>query len=254
MTGGQSAKGHELFAQYAYPPNELGYCGTGDGRDLLDYADPTASAPPALSSTDVAERARGFDGAWPYLEFLAAASGVSSALDARVVEAYWIGNELLTSIDQPSFIAAVRASFGDQHGADWGAIASGNSLDPLPHHSFHVFGIYPWVGILRRTGSAQALNVLDRCRIRWGRVESVDSDMVEVTSPPLSWDGTTITLAPVRSEQARITVDGRALTDTVGPGDWVALHWDWVCDRLTADQVERLQYFTARQLDITNRR
>ena len=34
--------GAAMFARYAYPPNELGYCGPGDGRDLLEYVSAAA--------------------------------------------------------------------------------------------------------------------------------------------------------------------------------------------------------------------
>ena len=43
--------GPELFARYAYPPNELGYCGPGDPQGLLVRGSPQASA-------EIARRAR----------------------------------------------------------------------------------------------------------------------------------------------------------------------------------------------------
>jgi hypothetical protein len=43
----------------------------------------------------------------------------------------------------------------------------------LPHHSFHVFGVYPWLGLLREGRSVEPLRVLDRCRIRWGQVVQI---------------------------------------------------------------------------------
>jgi hypothetical protein len=36
------------------------------------------------------------------------------------------------------------------------------------------------------------------------------------------------------------------------PGDWVSLHWHWVCDRLTRRQLAALRHYTLRQLAITN--
>jgi hypothetical protein len=35
-------------------------------------------------------------------------------------------------------------------------------------------------------------------------------------------------------------------------GDVVSLHWDWVCDRLSAHQLQHLKHFTARHLRIAN--
>ena len=36
------------------------------------------------------------------------------------------------------------------------------------------------------------------------------------------------------------------------PGDWVSLHWEWVCDRLTEQQVGCLRSYTQRHLRIVN--
>ena len=78
-----------LFARYAYPPNALGLCGADVRRTLLEYG--------AAGESDggLAELARTFEGAWPYLELIAGANGIYDPLDPRVVEAYWVGNDLL---------------------------------------------------------------------------------------------------------------------------------------------------------------
>src|ERR1039458_5353739 len=86
------ADGPLLFARYAYPPNALGYCGPGDSQSLLELG-----ADPGSVGNDEGLRrlARRFEGAWPYVELIAAANRIEDPLDLRVVEAYWIGNELL---------------------------------------------------------------------------------------------------------------------------------------------------------------
>ena len=38
------------------------------------------------------------------------------------------------------------------------------------------------------------------------------------------------------------------------PGDWVSLHWDWICDRLTQRQLRALRAFTLRHPDTVNHR
>ncbi|MDQ6658886.1 MAG: DUF6390 family protein [Actinomycetota bacterium] len=255
--GISTAAGEAMFARYAYPPNELGYCGPGDGHELLQFAFGAAGGAGTRSENhfDMSGRARAFDGAWPYLEHLAATAGSDSPMDRRVVEAYWVGNDLLEAADPAQFAAAAAAAFAGQAWADWAALTPHHSPTPVPvpHHSFHVFVVYPWVGVLRRTGEAKALEVLDRCRIRWGRVEAVDGDVARVQYEPLTWNGTAFGLGAPRSETARIAAGGRSLLDPPRPGEWVALHWDWVCDRLDPDQLRALKKYTARQLAITNR-
>jgi Family of unknown function (DUF6390) len=244
--------GEVIFAKYAYPPNELGYCGEGDGQEWLAVASGETLGGAASSGRPLADRARSFDGAWPYLTFLAATAGVSNPLDPLVTQAYWVGNELLESVDPVQFETQARRWFGGQAGADWACLAGGPPA-AVPHHSFHVFAIYPWMGLLRRTGSGRALEVLDQCRIRWGTVLAVEGDSVSVRRRPLTWDGATLALGPRRVESARWAADGRSLLRAVHPGDVVSLHWGWVCDVLNPAQLAALRTYTDRQLTLTNR-
>jgi hypothetical protein len=71
---------------------------------------------------------------------------------------------------------------------------------------------------------------------------------------PLCWDGRLLTLGEAATETARLALDGSAIADGIGPGDWVSLHWDWICDRLTQRQLRALRDFTLRHLDLVNHR
>jgi len=235
-----ATEGEVLFARYAYPPNELGYCGPADADAVLNVAARTAAG--------MGETVRAFDGAWAYLETIAAATGLDP-LDPGVVEAYWVGNKLLDRVDPVTFGREIRARFATETGADWGVLDGVHVA--APHHSFQVFTVYPWVRLLGR-GDA-ALQVLDRCRIRDGEVLVVDGDEVVVRSRPLLWDGQALSLGEPVSERARWAQGGRSLLAAVVPGDVVALHWDWVCDRLTPEQAVALEERTAAQLELTNR-
>ena len=110
----------------------------------------------------------------------------------------------------------------------------------MPHHSFAVFCVYPWTGLLGDDRKAKhALTVLDRCRIRWGKVTAVQDDQAVVECRPLCWDGRLLTLGEPVTETARLALDGSAIAHGIGPGDWVSLHWDWICERLTERQATR---------------
>ncbi len=237
--------GTALFARYAYPPNQLGYCGPPDAARLLAHGTAT------IDDREVAARARRFEGAWAYLEVIASAAGIEDPLDPRVVEAYWVGNELTELVD-PAFPAGLTDRFAGQGGGFWEALPPGAAALARPHHSFHVFAVYPWVGLLR-TGPEVALSVLDRCRIRWGEVVSVDGEAAEVRSRPLVWDGRRLGLGEERTERVRREAAGHVLAAGLASGDAVALHWDWVCDRLTPAGVEALATVSAAQLDLANR-
>ena len=224
-----SDRGALLFARYAYPPNELGYCGPSGAAALLR---------PDLPG-EIARRARGFEGAWAYLEYLSR----GDPLDPAVVEAYWVGNSLL-SADFSDLVGFLRPRFAGQHGGTWES-ADGRAL---PHHSFHVFEVYPWVTLLRRTGNPTAVSVLDRCRIRTGEVVSVAGETARVTSRPLVWDGSALAPGLAREEEVAWSAGGRSLLAGLSPGDLVALHWDWVCDVITDEQAGRIEALEERQL------
>jgi hypothetical protein len=241
--------GAVTFARYAYPPNALGYCGPADSSALLHYA------AEGVADQGLAQLARGFEGAWPYLELIAGATGIKDPLDRRVVEAYWVGSWLLDRVGVRPIGDSLEERFRRRIGRGFSALADGVMAGGVPHHSFHVFGVYPWVGFLgdgRR--SEHALEVLDRCRVRWGRVISVAGDEVTVRSQPLRWDGRALHLGPAEEESARRAVAGVGLVGDLVPGHWVSLHWDWVCDRLSRRQLTALRRYTAWHLEIVNRR
>ena len=230
-----SEPGALLFARYAYPPNELGYCGPDGAAALLR----------AEEHAEIARRARQFEGAWSYLEFIARSAGVSDPLDERVVEAYWIGNDLLDRVDPHALLDWLRDRFAGQPGGTW----RDSGARAAAHHSFQVFEVYPWATMLRRNHSPVAVSVLDRCRIRTGVVQAVHAETATVRSRPLVWDGVVLTAGPAADEVVRWASNGRSLLAGPAPGDRVALHWDWICDRLTAEQGARIEAWEARQQD-----
>ncbi|MEU1292027.1 DUF6390 family protein [Streptomyces sp. NPDC005840] len=229
-----SARGAVLFARYAYPPNELGYCGPADASALL-RAEETAG---------IERHARRFEGAWCYLELLAECAGLSDPLDERVVEAYWIGNDLLDLASSRAVLDRLLDRFRGQSGGTW----QGARERARAHHTFQVFEVYPWARLLRDSGRPTALTVLDRCRIRTGVVRSVEGESATVESRPLTWTGGELVQGPVRRESVRWSTGGRSLLGGLSPGDRVALHWDWVCDVLTETQAARIESSEVRQL------
>ncbi len=238
--------GASLFARYAYPPNELGYCGPPDSRAMLEYG--------AAGVVDggLVQLAKEFAGAWPYLETIAGMAGIKDPLDRRVVEAYWLGNGLLEQVDMQYFGNSLVDRFRRRAGTSFGFLAEAIPQGAVPHHSFHVFGVYPWVGLLGADRGDTPLHVLQSCRIRWGQVVAVRGEEVDVMSRPLTWDGARLGFGAPRVETARGTTGGLGLAPSYAPSDWVSMHWGWVCDRLSRRQLTNLRHFTMRQIDITN--
>jgi hypothetical protein len=173
-----------------------------------------------------------------------------------VVEAYWVGNELLDRVLIGKLGDSMAERFRKQVGNKFQFLAEGVLAGGVPHHSFHVFGVYPWVGLLGNDRmTTHALTVLDRCRVRWGKVIAVNAlAAVIVESRPLNWDGRLLTLGEPAAETARLPLDGAVFAPGLAAGDWVALHWDWVCDKLTDRQLGALRGYSQRHLDMVNHR
>jgi len=235
-----------LFARYAYPPNSLGYCGPADPATLL------RAASAAVEVEELGRLAARFEGAWPYLQLIATSNGVDDLLDPRVVEAYWVGNDLLDQVPPSALEALLNDRFLHPDGELLQPSMSALPPGGVPQHSFHVFVVYPWLRLLRAGKEGPPLEVLDRCRIRWGAVEAVTDDVVTVRSRCLSFDDHRLALGAERVEHARLSLDGKGPRIALRPGDTVSLHWDWVCDRLSPTALGWLQRCTEGNLAAVN--
>lgn len=231
--------GYATFARYAFPPNELGYCGPADS-DVLLRGD----------KVEVAAHAKEFDGAWPYLRAIADAIGAPDALHPEVVRNYWIGGPDLDQVDPAALLTMLRRAFTGQTTGLLFDLAQPRGV--LAHHSFHVFAVYPWVRFLDRD-AATALKVLQQCRIRWGTVESVEDEHAVIATRPLTFAGGTLALGEPGPERVRWSKEGVSLIGPPAPGDVVSAHWDWACGVLTDDERAALADATQTTLDLVNR-
>jgi hypothetical protein len=226
-------RGVDLFARYALAPNALGFCGPPTGL--------------GGTGTEIRAAASRFSGAWPYLQVLARLTGTADPLDARLVESYWLGRDI--GVDGALFGAELLEIIGPQAGHHWSHLTPELLAQASGDHGFHVFGVYPWSRLLD-TGLDHPRHVLDRCRIRWGTVTARSTGGVDVDTRRLTWDGTTLGLGEPAAE--RIEAD-HVLVE-VEVGDTVALHWEWLCDRLTPGQATDLERSTRHHLAATTLR
>lgn len=244
---GQSAArapaGHRLFAQYAHAPNALGYCGPQGAAALRAVACGQAG------QVDVRPLATQFSGAWPYQEVLASLAGVDDPLDERVVRGYWTGNDLTDRIDRVAFGTALLERIRGQAGHYWNHLDDDLLVEAAPTHSFHVFAVYPWTRLLG-TDRPEPLQVLDSCRIGWARVLAVEDDVLLVRSRHLEYGDKLLSLSAEGVERVRYRTDGVAFVDAVEAGDLVAVHWGFVCDRLSEPQAASLETWTRWQLEV----
>ena len=256
--------GPVLFARYAFGPNRLGLCGPEDWRSLLELgaaalgSEETGTVAPSEKLSLEIDRglrdlAAGFEGAYPYLELIASANGIEDPLDLRVVDAYWIGNALSDHVDPVLMTRSIDERFRAQLPADtWKWLQGKPEAGARPTHAFHVFDVFPMMGTQRRGSVADAVGLMDTCRIRWGRVQEVTGDSLVVNAVPLGLVEGKLALVEPKVQTVRRWLDGAGFVPDVEPGDIVSLHWDWACEVLSPSRLDALQRRTVHQLELAN--
>jgi DNA-binding transcriptional ArsR family regulator len=233
------------FIHYAFMPNRLGYCGPDDNRRLFDHGvagEADRALVPALTR---------FLGPMPYLRAIAAGAGIRDPFDDRVVEAYWIGNDLLDRYASRALYDALRERFRRELPPKvMDLIADQIPAGALPHHCFHVFDV--WLRVGRLDGNVVC--TLDHCRISWGTVASVDGATVALDRPPLQLSEGKLALGTPERVYVTHLVDGKGFVSVVSPGDQVSVHWGWVCERLSPAQVGSLARYTDHHIRLANRK
>jgi len=230
------------FIRYAFMPNRLQYCGGDDNRTLLQYATAGATDP------DLTPMLRRFTGAMPYLELIARANGIADPFDARVVEAYWIGNGLLEKVEVRQLYDDMVARFGSRLTGRMREIVLGKApAGARPHHTFHVLDIHSRVGEL-----AHSMETLDGCRVSSARVVTAEGAELIVDRSPLELREGKLVVGAPRRERVLRQVEGQGFADTAAVGDLVSLHWGWVCEVLSEAQRASLERWTEHHLAIAN--
>jgi hypothetical protein len=233
--------GTQLFARYAFMPNRLTYCGGDDHRVLFDYC------VAGVTDDGLRDLLRKFTGAMPYLRLIAECNAILDPFDARVVEAYWLGNELLQGVEARALYDSLRTRFGGQLRArDLDLVLGKVPTGAHPHHSFHVLEVCP------RIGWPQALAFMDNCRISWGKVVALDGSTLTVEVMPLVIAGHRLALGLPEHRAVNREFDGNGFVSAARTGEWVSMHWGWACQVLSPRQVANLEGWTRYHLDIVN--
>jgi hypothetical protein len=242
-TATPAVSGLVRFIRYAFMPNHLGYCGGDEAEVLLEHgADsrPDHRLVPLLAK---------FSGAVPYLRTIAAANGIADPFDARVVEAYWLGNDLLSGVDAGHLYRSLEERFGRQLTPALRAqLLRKPPEGAKPYHLFHVVDVY------RHLESAEVgMAAMESCRISWGRVTAVEPGSLVVERRPLLVEGPSLVLGDPRAERVRRTVLDKGFVDDAAVGDWVSVHWGWACEVLDDRRRANLERWTLHHLAIANR-
>ena len=230
------------FIRYGFMPNHLGYCG-GNDQDLL-----FEHAVEGRADRSLAPLLAKFTGAVPYLRTIASANGIVDPFDRRVVDAYWLGNDLLDHVEASALSRSLEERFGRQlTGRLREEVLRKAPEGARPHHLFHVLDVY------RRLEAKEiGMAAMESCRVSWGQVTALEPAALMVDRQPLVERDGKLELGPAVSERVLRTLEGQGFTDTVAVGDWVSVHWGWACEVLDDTRLAGLRRWSDHHLRLAN--
>ncbi|HET7487241.1 MAG TPA: DUF6390 family protein [Acidimicrobiales bacterium] len=237
-----TSSGLLAFIRYGFMPNHLGYCGGNDQDVLFEHA------VAGRADRGLAPLLAKFTGAVPYLRTIAAANGIADPFERRVVDAYWLGNDLLDTVEAAALSRSLEERFGRQlTGRLREEVLRKPPEGARPHHLFHVLDVYRRLEVKEISMAA-----MENCRVSWGRVTAVEPAALVVERRPLVERDGRLELGPPAPERVLRTLDGQGFTDDVAVGDWVSIHWGWACEVLDAARLAGLQRWSDHHLALAN--
>ncbi len=243
-----SKVGALLCARYAASPNFFGYCGPDKNTIILQRVQE------GREDGEVTSVLTEFETLFPYLEIIAKKNGLEDCFDPRVVEAYWIGNSMLSGFTRHEYVAFLKEKLKLDYKLERRDFQSlmlhMQNVAPFPFHTFHVLHVF------KRTGniiSTHTLETMENCRISWGKVVKKENDnQVVVSTPSLSIENDMLSLSRPESEIVSLRYGPQQFVRGVEVGDWVSFHWGLICDKLTLSQVRRLDRYTRLSIQLSN--
>ncbi|MDP3964131.1 MAG: DUF6390 family protein [bacterium] len=245
----QSALTLEGIAQcsrYAFGPNRLHYCGPDASSEVAAYIAENQS------DQGLSNILQGFQTMYPYLKTIAHQNGIGDPFDPRVVEAYWIGNELLEPIAPKAFYRHLAEDLDLKTKYEpkmFDQLVSKLPQGAKMHHSFHVFNAY------KRTGHDAVfhnLESMDSCRVSWGQVTRLEGPKIIMQRKPLVLEGHHLRLGDAEEYALNRRLEEDGTFDEVKSGQWITMHWQQPCEIISDRQTRWLEHFTVKHIALAN--
>jgi hypothetical protein len=225
-------------ARFAFKPNQLQYCGPDQNKELKEYLEKLEA------DGGLAQILKKFECMVPNLQFIASENKITNPFDEKVVEAYWIGNDLLANTRKPQLYSYLRENtklmLKDK-------IRLGEKME-MPanmHHSFHVFKVWQQAEFAE---NPQILKMMDECRIGWGQVLGASKGNIKVLYEPIIFQNQKLGFGEA--------IQKDIVCETKNPypktNDWISFHWSSYCKTLSPDELQNLRKWTKINMNIRN--
>ncbi len=233
-------------SRYAFGPNRLHFCGPDANREIWDYLNA------GFTDFGLQKLLKGFETLYPYLKHIAHENNIQDPFDSRVVDAYWIGNELLIKNDKQSLF---EHFINEQRLKDKLPIKKFCLLEKrikegiLPNHNHHVINVPKKMGHQEMEATVE---FMDSCRISWGKVKSVSGPNIIIEYEPLLLINNTLTLGEPIEKKIIRKLESDYDMEMLKTDDYITLHWDTPCEVVNKKDINRLIYFTNESIRIAN--
>ena len=262
--------GLKLASLYGIYPHELGFCGPRrtphqnlvgglwgkPAKNLVYNQLYNFILGKKVCQKKIRKILEAFEGAFFYYKLIAKSNKIRDPFYKKVVEAYWIGNNLLEKVKTEDLRKMIARDFS-KPGLLSKRIAEKKAKEiaegAKPHHSFHVFVIGSVTGRVKLEGK-----LLDLCRVSWGKAikqltigplfphSNKQLTKIIVKYQPLVGKKSLKLGKSVRKE---IFWD-KNLIHNIKIGDWVSFHWDHLIQKLNKKDRENLEKYTKHTLKI----
>lgn len=233
-------------SRYAFGPNRLHYCGPDANSEISAYIQNKATDP------GLEALLKAFQAMYPYLQLIAEANLIVDPFDDKVVEAYWIGNDLLKAVEKKKFcqhlldVQKIKKRSGR---AVFDCIVNKVLQGAVPQHSFHVLNVWKRTGHLEQE---HTLESMDSCRVSWGKIEKIDGHFITVNTQPLECVGNKLMLGNPISKKVSRTFGADIDLEALKIGDLVSVHWGVICEKITPQQATNLKKYTLKHLEFVS--
>ncbi len=242
-----SMEGIMLCSRYSFGPNRLHYCGPDANREMASLIES------GESDIGLAHILKQFQTLYPYLRHIARANNIENPFNRKVVEAYWIGNELLETIEKRTLHNFLIDDLHIKDKVDnkefrW--IEEKIGQGALPHHSFHVLNI--WRHNKDAKNIAQKLESMNECCITSGTVTSVFGPSITVSSKLITYSKGRFSMGEPIIRVLTRQLESEYDIEQIKIGQIVSIHWGVPCEVITEKQRKVLEKYTLKNIAFAN--
>lgn len=224
-------KALKLASLFAYSPNSHGYCGLESASAAFSKCIKHGSC------NTVAKELKSFITLYPYLKTISRIRKLQF-YDYKVIEAYWIGNELLKDFPISGYQMLIR-EFEKQGVPKWLTkdLSKRYPKKFIPHHLFQVLH----VGVGQASGSVPFnIKSINDCMIRFGDVKSLQKDYLVASINGLQKNGSKYEL---KKGDVKIHIND-ALFLKPKIHSRICIHWGHIVKKFTIKEEKNIRFWS----------